>query len=548
MTKTSIVVWLTVSLVLVMFCGFAFFSVSSLNTSDDTQDTQKKRTLEDVLNIFSRTLTAKEKCDEERDEALKKLAESSQSIIAERANIQKELTKLETTREMVHREQEQMAKEAKAGVQTKSTSTDGTSAFGSTLLPVSKQTEKYDVNPNPECWNQDCHVFPNNLLAYTSCAIAEATLWNKMGVESMERYFEGDTDDLPNFNERYFQEAFWYFSNATEVDITCHRAKVNLALLNMAMGKNEDAVKLMDDAINYEKSARYYAIRSYLNELVGNDQARRDDLERALELDKFIAERRYFGILLANTTFPHVYRYFPIIISYAHDIELKFVTKALLYIEFSRVSIGNYAILGPHAQDNFVDNSWTVVRGMLPPYIQRAYQSCYQEEINTGRLQLENAYNGQSLRYYAFNDRCGRIIHFQLVDLVRRNVAHNALPTYLYFGGYINSSQLVPHTDRPPCEFTISLNLGQNPVDEPWPLGLGYKPVIERDDSWQGQNHMPWPPEDERRWAILYPGDGLLFMGRHLVHFRESALSGEDRWVNHVFLHYAQENYKGTFE
>eukprot|EP01125_Pyxidicula_operculata_P003018 TRINITY_DN1310_c0_g1_i3.p1 TRINITY_DN1310_c0_g1~~TRINITY_DN1310_c0_g1_i3.p1 ORF type:complete len:555 (-),score=108.29 TRINITY_DN1310_c0_g1_i3:152-1597(-) len=481
-------------------------------------------------------MAAKDRCETEKDEMMKKMTDSSTTVLREKLLLDEE-------RRRFLQEKAQLQVEKESGL-----STNSLAGFSQTSI-ITKTTKKYDVTPNPDCWQHDCNVIPANIKAYAKCTNDAATHWNKMGVQFMERYFEGDTNELKNYNVRGIEDAEWCFSNATVIDPTCGRPFANLALVYMMQDKIASAVEKITKAIELEPfNPRYYAMRSFMNELASNEDGRIADMRKAESLDKYIAERRYFSVLLANTTYPEKYRYFPIILQYSRLHEQRFIKKMLLYLEFGRVAIGQYTQLPPQTKEDFIESNWAVMRNVMPPYVQKAYMACYREEIDDGILKLEDAYAGQALRYYAFNDRCGRFIHFQLVDLVRRVIAHNAQPTYLYFGGYVNSSRLVPHTDRPPCEFTISLNLGQNPADKPWPLGLGVKPLIERDPKYEGMNNLEWPPKEEQRWAHLYPGDALLFMGRHLNHFREDALHGEDRWVNQVFLHYANDKYNGVFE
>lgn len=137
---------------------------------------------------------------------------------------------------------------------------------------------------------------------------------------------------------------------------------------------------------------------------------------------------------------------------------------------------------------------------------------------------------------------------FNIIDLVRKVIAHNAKPSYNYFGGYFNGSYLHPHTDRPQCEFTLSLTIEQNPPNEAWPLGIWKKPLFERDDSWPGRDKEPWPEEKELIWADLLANDGLLFMGRHMLHFRKGILTGKERWVNQIFIHHVPEYFNGLLD
>ena len=91
-------------------------------------------------------------------------------------------------------------------------------------------------------------------------------------------------------------------------------------------------------------------------------------------------------------------------------------------------------------------------------------------------------------------------------------------PTYSYFRLYKRGDVLLRHRDRPACEISVSLNIGQMPA-EPWPI------YVERDEG-------PYA-------AVLMPGDALLYRGCDCFHWRD-AFRG-DRMVQ-VFLHYVDRD------
>ena len=99
--------------------------------------------------------------------------------------------------------------------------------------------------------------------------------------------------------------------------------------------------------------------------------------------------------------------------------------------------------------------------------------------------------------------------------------AHTGLalfPTYSYARIYKHGDTLAPHRDRPACEISISLNLGQTP-DEPWALHL-------KGDT------------GEAAAAMLHPGDLLIYRGLDLTHWREP-FAGQS--MVQVFLHYVDQ-------
>jgi hypothetical protein len=87
-------------------------------------------------------------------------------------------------------------------------------------------------------------------------------------------------------------------------------------------------------------------------------------------------------------------------------------------------------------------------------------------------------------------------------------------PTYSYLRLYKHGDVLKAHHDRPACEISLSLNIGQQP-DGAWPLW------IRAADGPQG--------------IALQPGDGVLYRGIELEHWRDP-YAGEQ--AAQVFLHY----------
>jgi hypothetical protein len=70
-----------------------------------------------------------------------------------------------------------------------------------------------------------------------------------------------------------------------------------------------------------------------------------------------------------------------------------------------------------------------------------------------------------------------------------------------YFRMFKRGDVLKRHRDRPACEISLTLNIGQKPLD-PWPIYV------------QG--------EGKPCGADLKPGDGLLYGGTELFHWRDA--------------------------
>ncbi len=91
-------------------------------------------------------------------------------------------------------------------------------------------------------------------------------------------------------------------------------------------------------------------------------------------------------------------------------------------------------------------------------------------------------------------------------------------PTYSYFRIYQPGDVLKAHKDRPACEISLTLTLGFEAA-QAWPI------FFEVDDQ-------PVPVD-------LLPGDGAIFRGTELKHWREPFAGTRHA---SVFLHYVDQN------
>lgn len=120
---------------------------------------------------------------------------------------------------------------------------------------------------------------------------------------------------------------------------------------------------------------------------------------------------------------------------------------------------------------------------------------------NDGDSQVPNSHS-----YY--NLPVCNILLGRLIDVVSEISGKHLKPTYAYCRVYLKGAELKPHTDRPSCEYSVTLNLSQS---HPWPIYMGKKAIIQE------------------------PGDGVLYKGCEIEHHRK-AFQG-DEYIQ-VFLHY----------
>lgn len=93
-------------------------------------------------------------------------------------------------------------------------------------------------------------------------------------------------------------------------------------------------------------------------------------------------------------------------------------------------------------------------------------------------------------------------------------------PTYSFSRVYQGGEELKPHTDRPSCEISVTVNVACT-RDQPWPIWMQYK-------------------ELDPAKCILNPGDAVVYKGCEVTHWRRALENGK---INPQFmLHYVVKN------
>ena len=95
-----------------------------------------------------------------------------------------------------------------------------------------------------------------------------------------------------------------------------------------------------------------------------------------------------------------------------------------------------------------------------------------------------------------------------LCERVSQEAGRKLLPTYTYCRIYTDGNYLKPHTDRPSCEWSVTINLAQS---DPWSIYMDGKEIVQS------------------------VGDGALYQGCDVYHWRKPFKGSE---YIQVFLHY----------
>lgn len=126
------------------------------------------------------------------------------------------------------------------------------------------------------------------------------------------------------------------------------------------------------------------------------------------------------------------------------------------------------------------------------------------------------------------NEPLARRLHHEFVDLVGFLVGQVVKASYCYSVIYRAGSELTRHTDRPQCEWTISLLVGSKPRGSArdWPIYF----------------ELP-----TRRVSVkLDRGDGVLFDGTKIPHWRDPMPNGCTARL--MFFHFVDQSFSGSLD
>ena len=134
-------------------------------------------------------------------------------------------------------------------------------------------------------------------------------------------------------------------------------------------------------------------------------------------------------------------------------------------------------------------------------------------------------------RYIAHNDPVANFWHGQLNERVSQLAGRRTKPSYSFVSVYLAGGDLFWHTDRPPCEYTITLLLDYAPLD--------------------AEGRSPWALKLTGRDGTIHSlhqgiGEALIFKGRELRHGRDTLPDGH-RSASLLF-HFVDEDYDGVME
>ena len=175
----------------------------------------------------------------------------------------------------------------------------------------------------------------------------------------------------------------------------------------------------------------------------------------------------------------------------------------------------------------FARDGYAELPGLLPEVHVAAMGRFFRELAAEGFLERHT--DKTILRHIAHNHPVTEFWHRQLNERVSRLVGRRTKPSYSFVSYYLEGGDLFWHTDRDPCEYTITLLVDYDPVDV--------------------DGHSAWALQLKDRSGQLQTirqrlGDALIFKGRELPHSRERKPDGHRS--GSVLFHFVDEDFEGN--
>jgi len=181
------------------------------------------------------------------------------------------------------------------------------------------------------------------------------------------------------------------------------------------------------------------------------------------------------------------------------------------------------------ARRQLAEQRYTMLRRLIPPLQLAAARRFYRALIAEGFLPFGDAEWPD--RYFAAKEPLAYFFHQQLTDVVSRVAGQPVKPSFCFFASYRPGAELPAHRDRAQCEYSLSILVDHSPE----PNGPG---------SWPLYLQPPAAPTATAVAAAL--GDGVLYYGREVTHFRERLVAAD--FCSFWFFFYVPVDFAGPLD
>ena len=160
----------------------------------------------------------------------------------------------------------------------------------------------------------------------------------------------------------------------------------------------------------------------------------------------------------------------------------------------------------------FQDQGFQKIEKFIPSFF-----SLYLRNYFTLRVQNDNLGGDEQApnSHSVYGDPAFDMVMAMSTEDIGKIVGKNLIPQYTYARIYKNGSDLKIHSDRPECQYSVTLSLGGE-YEKPWPIWIK--------DYAGNMNEVP-----------LDVGDCVVYHGTELEHWRDKF---EGNMQYQLFMHY----------
>jgi hypothetical protein len=168
----------------------------------------------------------------------------------------------------------------------------------------------------------------------------------------------------------------------------------------------------------------------------------------------------------------------------------------------------------------FQENKYVPLEGIVNPDLNSFLYNYLIIKACTN-VDFSNRDEDKDFMRFCYGDTAIETLSSVLLEKVCVATQKKLCPTYSYCRVYTRGEILKPHVDRPSCEYSVTINFG----GDPWPIYFGESNKDNNlENGYQIKNEI-----------LLKPGDGIVYMGEQLVHWRNK-FKGDH--CAQAFLHY----------
>lgn len=168
--------------------------------------------------------------------------------------------------------------------------------------------------------------------------------------------------------------------------------------------------------------------------------------------------------------------------------------------------------------DTFKANDFVVVKKLIDPVAVVTISKYMEHSLNQGAMEEKD----NSSKYGRYADPLIEVVLTNCIEDIESVVGKKLSETYSYMRVYLKDDELVPHTDRPSCEYSVTVNVAQEG---------GYWPIFMKNEKGGNLSKI-----------VLNPGDAVVYKGCTVTHWREKMEQSECTLNAQFMLHYVDVN------